>query len=212
MEAEPVPAGGPPARRWMLVAIPVVILLGGACICASLAMSAAGGLANLFDFTRAEPGPQNLADLLESGGQASFRLGTDCSFVTIDGSIVRSDPGGADGFAQQMPRSQAVSAVLASVSADLYLVEEGQVSLEGETPVSATRLDEQQVAINFDQEEATDQGRITRSIDGVVDGEDLRASYYYYRSLSAVIEGRGVEEATTIIADFACPLEWVESP
>lgn len=212
MELDPTPAGRPPVPPWMLFAIPVLLLLGGACICANLAISAAGGLANLLHFDASGVQPTNLAQLVESGGSAAFQLGTDCSFVTIDGNIVRSDQQGSGEFTQQMPRKDAVFAVLDSVGSDLYLVRKGEISLEDGTLVTANRMDEERVSIHFSQEQAVESGQETRSIDGVVNGDELHASYTFYRSLSAVIEGQGIEEATSIAADFSCPLIWVERP
>lgn len=207
-----------PAPRWALVAIPIIVLLGAACICASLALSAAGGLARVLQiplgwFSGDPATEMSLAAVLEERETASFRLGEECSFLTIDGSIVRSEPdAGSGGFAQQMPRADAVAEVLASVRGDLYLIREGEIELESGQAVSSQVLGDDQVHISFTDDETTGEGHATRSVDGLVQADELRASYYSYSSTSAVIEGQGYEEAVTILADFTCPLEWVTTP
>lgn len=204
---------------WTYVAVPCLVLVGILCACGVIGLTLAGGIGELiadpFGWLREdEPGGVSLAEVLDSGADGAFVLREPCSFYSADGSVVKSDPilGNGSGFAQQLGRTEVVSSVLEAVRQDTYLVEGGRIRLETGTRVNASQLDHGRVSLGFTEEEVTDTGTVTRDLQGVVEADRFRGKYYFYRSQSAVNQGQGYEEETTITADFTCGLEWVETP
>lgn len=204
---------------WVYIAVPCLVVVGIVCICGAIGLSVAGGIGELIadplGWLREEEadGP-SLAEVLDSGESAAFVLREPCSFYSADGSVVKSDPnlGGGSGFAQQLGRTDVVASVLEAMRQDTYLVEDGEIRLETGTQVEASQPSEGRVSLGFYEEEVTDIGTVTRSLQGVVEADRFRGKYYFYRSQSVVNQGQGYEEETTITADFTCRLEWVAAP
>jgi hypothetical protein len=195
-----------------------VIFLALCCICVGTVLTTIEDIGSIITaplrwlgdlFGANEP---DLRQILASGSTSSFELGDNCTFPYTDGSLVRSQgiSGDGPGFSTHLSRQQVIDSFQAFFENERFLVQNGEVRLSSGVPVSVSQLTRESFYLSLVDERVTGEALATTNLEGVVDDNLLSGSYYASQTISTLSQGQGIEEALTIMADFNCPLYWLD--
>lgn len=198
-----------------IVILGSVILLAVCCICVGTLLTAVEDIGSILTaplrwlgdvFGFAEPG---LRQALEDRSASSFTLGEGCTFPYTSGSLVRTQAAtNTDPLSSTLPRQEVIDHFQDYFVNKRFIVENGEIRLSSGTPITLSQLTRESFYLSLIDEQAAADARTTTSMEGVVDDNLLSGSYYVSATTSTVSEGRGIEEAQTITADFDCPIWW----
>lgn len=178
--------------------------LGAALIAGVLGLYAGLATIPLRLFQSREPQVQTLYRTLDDGRSAAFRSGGDCTFSSVQGSRVTSNPDNG-GFQEDIPRREVTARVRESLLQERFRVQDGDVYLADGSPAEAELLPERRVRLSYDQSTGSDENTLIESVDAVVRGQRWQGDYYFSESISRMTSGELYEEATTLQAAFDCP-------
>jgi hypothetical protein len=193
-----------------------VFVLVVCCVCGGLALATLEDVGQFITapfrwfgelFGSSDPG---LDSALNSRSPSTFRVGSGCSFSYTDGSLVDSRRAG-DAFASSLSRQEVIEYVLDFLNQEDFVVRDGAITLRSGEPVTISRYGPGHYYLSLlDEQRAGDAIETTR-VEGVVQENIWTGSYYTSQTLSTVVDGQGIEQALTIQAEFACPLQWIEN-
>jgi hypothetical protein len=197
-------------RNAVALAAAGLILVAVCCVCSAGTVlgvfDRAGGavdwVARLF---RQRPEEMTLDWVLRNDAEANFQIGPDCEYSDVQGSAVSSglEAGGGSGFARDLSREEVTALAAATLQGVTLQTRDGSLALASSTPVEASLLSEEQVSISFTDTSYSGTGPATRSLNGVVTGNQFQGRFSLDGVVSTVVNGQGVEEA--VIASTGWP-------
>jgi hypothetical protein len=145
---------------------------------------------------------------LEQGTSAAFRVGEPCTFSSVAGNTIQSTTDPGEQFARPLTRQEAIHIAQASLTQDVYQVEDRNITLNHGTPVRSQLVSNEGVYLAFDEQTHTESSVTSRSMNGVVIGNTLDGNLHLSDDTSSVESGQGIETSSSIDVTFNCPLLW----